>query len=101
FEPLQRRAWFDPELVDQQPPCRLVGGERVRLPSAAVEREHQLSAHPLPQGMSRDQHLQLRHQRSVATEGELRLNSLLQREQSQLLEPPDLRLRERLVAEID
>ena len=44
LEPLQGRAWFDPELVDDCPPSSLVDVEGICLAAYAVEREHQLRA---------------------------------------------------------
>jgi hypothetical protein len=55
----QPRARFDAELLHQRPPSRLVDRQRLRLPSAAVQRDHQLLVEPLAQRVSADQRLQL------------------------------------------
>ena len=47
------------DLVDERPARRPVRLERVGLSPAAIERQHQLAAQPLAQGMARDQILQL------------------------------------------
>ena len=43
-QPLERRARLDPELVDERPASIEIRLERLRLPSGAIEREHQLPA---------------------------------------------------------
>ena len=48
LKPLQGRARLTAELLDQGLARRLVGGQRLGLPSAAVERDHQLSVQALP-----------------------------------------------------
>ena len=44
---LKGGAGIDPELVDEQSACLLIGPKSVCLPSRAVQREHQLSARTL------------------------------------------------------
>ena len=96
----QRRARLDPQLFYQRPPRRLVDGERVGLPAATVQREHQLGAHALAQRVLGGERLQLGDQIGVATERQIGLDPLLQHREAKLLQPRDRRLRERLVAEV-
>ena len=65
--------------------------ERLRLPTAAVEREHQQAEQVLAVGMSRDQPLELTDHLPVAADGELRLDPSLGCREHQLLELRDLR----------
>ena len=44
---LQRRAWVDPELLDEHAAGVMVDLQRLRLATGAVEREHQLPAQAL------------------------------------------------------
>ena len=60
LQPAQVRARLEPELVDQRAPRVGVGLERLRLATAAVQREHQLRAQPLAQRVARDERAQLR-----------------------------------------
>lgn len=76
------------------------GRARVRLPGRPVQREHQLSAWPLPQRMLGHEHLELSDEARVSAEREVRFDPLLERLQAQFLQPSDLGLRERLVAEV-
>jgi hypothetical protein len=78
----------------------LVGGERVALPAAAIEREHELAREPLAAGVCRGKRLDLAGQRGVAPEPQVGLEAPLQRADPQLLQPPDLRLGPRLVADL-
>ena len=69
--------------------------QRVGLPAAAVEREHQLAAQALAKRVLRDERLELRHQLVVAAEREVSVDAILERRETQLLQPSDLALRER------
>ena len=93
-------ARLDTELVDERPSSLLVGLECFRLPARPVERQHQLRVQALAVGMLAWQRLELADQLGIAAERELRLDPLLDRGQTQLLEPGDLRLGERLVGEV-
>jgi hypothetical protein len=68
FEALQRRSRLEPQLIDERLPCLLVRVQGFALPARAVEREHQLSSEALPQGMLRDQRLQLADEIPVPAE---------------------------------
>ena len=47
----QRLAGVDAELAGEQVTGPAVGGQRVGLPTAPVQRQHQLAVQPLPQRM--------------------------------------------------
>ncbi len=100
LELAQRWARLDPQLVDQRAPRALVRGQRFGLPTAAIQRQHQLPAQPLAQRVLRDQPLELGDEVAVASEREVGLDPLLERREAKLLEPPDSRLRKRLVGEV-
>ena len=50
------------------------------LPPALVERQHELTAQPLPERVLRDQELELAHQIRGASEREVRVDPLLEGE---------------------
>jgi hypothetical protein len=60
LEAAQGRPRFCPELFGQQRPDPASRGECVGLPTGAVERQHQQAPPVLPQGIVRDQPLELR-----------------------------------------
>ena len=82
---LKSRRRLDPELLDERPARVLVRLERLGLPSAAVERKHQLSARPLPERVLAHDRLELADELGGTAELELGLDSLLDRSQPQLL----------------
>ena len=88
------------KLIHQQPPALAVASERLRLPSAAVEREHQLPPRLLAQRLLLDERLQLADETLVLAELELRFDPLAERLQPQLGQPPRRRDRERLAPEL-
>src|SRR5262249_41610971 len=100
FERLQGSTGIQPELAVQELSRLAVDLERVRLPACAIEGEHQLTAQPLSQGMSGDKRLELAHQLGVAAQSQVRLDSLLERRDTQFLEPRDLVLSERVHGEV-
>ena len=77
-----------------------VGLDRFGLAPGPVQRQHQLAAQPLAQGMRLDQRLELADERSVAAERQVGFDPLLDSDQAQLLEPSDLGLGEWLVGEV-
>ena len=87
----QGRAGLQAEFGSQPRRSTAVRVERLRLPTAAVEREHQQAEQVLAVGMSRGQPLELTDDLPVAAEGELRLDSSLGCREHQLLELRDLR----------
>ena len=96
----QALARLDPQSLDQAPSGVVVGLQRVRLPVAAVEREHQLRPESLPVGMVADQRLEPWHHLVMPAELELRLNQQLERRGPQVIEPGHLVLGERLVCDV-
>lgn len=74
--------------------------ERLGLASGAVEAEHELAAQALSERVCGDEHFELAAELGVATGAQVGVDPLLQRREPQLLEPCDLRLRERLVGEV-
>jgi hypothetical protein len=66
--------------------------ERLRLPSATIERDHRLPVKPLAQGVLGGESENLAERLRVPTERELRFDPLLERGQPQLLEALDLGL---------
>ena len=101
LEAPQRRPRLDPERLHQRLPRGAVGGQRVRLPVRAVEREHELAAEPFRQRVLGNQDLELADELARAAEGELGVDAVLKRREAKLLEPADLALSPRLVGELD
>ncbi len=100
LELLQRLAGVEAELVDEPGARVLVGGECVRLPAGAVEREDQQPGEALAQRVVANEPFELADDLGVAAEREVGLEAQLERGQPQLLEPADLVARERLVLEL-
>ena len=65
MEPAQIWAWFDADLTCQYLPGVPVGRQRLRLPSAPVQRQHPLGAKPLPQRVGYGQCGQFRDKLAV------------------------------------
>ncbi len=80
----QVRAGVDAQLVDQHPPRALVGLERIRLATAAVQRQHQQRPILLPQRILIGQRPQLGHHLGVAAERKVGLDAALQGTQALL-----------------
>ena len=96
----KRPRRLDPELGDERLARRPIHLERLGLPPRAIEREHQQPAQALAQGVVPHERLELGEHGAVPAERELGLEPLLERGEPQLLEPPDRRLRERLVRDV-
>ena len=77
---------LEAEVVDRRLSSRPIGGERIRLPTGPVEREHLLAAEPLAIRVLSDKRVQLGDERRVASELEVGVDPLLERPESQLLE---------------
>ena len=97
---LERRAGIDPELVDERLSRDPVVLERLGLAAGPVQREHELRQQALAQGVLRDECLELRHELGVLPEREVGVDPSLDRQQVQVLQAHDRRLRERLEGEI-
>lgn len=100
FELLELRAWLQPEFFNEGRARIAVDVQRVRLTSRSVQREHQLATKALPQGLTRGERLQLRHELRRLPGTKVGLDPVLDRRDTQLLEPRRLSLRERLVDEV-
>src|SRR5581483_4680770 len=97
LDPPELRAGLEAELVDVDPPGRPVRLERVCLPAAPVEREHQLAPEPLAERAFVDRVLELGDDLPMLAERERGLEPLLERVDPQIFEavglgaqPPDL-----------
>ena len=90
----QLGAWLETELVDERLASASVRLQSVRLPSGAVEREHEEPAQALPERALGDQQFELGDDLAVPPDPEIGLDPILRRRQSQLLESRDLGLRE-------
>jgi hypothetical protein len=99
-QPPQRLPGVDAELAGEQIADMAVGGQRVALPAAPVQRQHELAVHPLPHRMLAGQLLQLGGQRVVPAQRQVRVDPGLDRGQPQLLQPRRLRPSERVIAQI-
>ena len=98
LELAQRRPRLQPEL-DEHLSAAPVGGERVRLPAAAVEGHNELSEQPLARGIVGDERLQLRHERRPLSPVEFGLDPLLDRRHAELVELSRVRDERRNVAQ--
>ena len=65
MQSLEFGTWIDAELVGQDAPHDLVGGQGVGLPAGAVQAQHQLGVELLLQRVVRDQLAQFRHDLTV------------------------------------
>ena len=79
LELFERRARLDPDLLDERLPPALEDLQRVRLPSAAIEGEHQLGAGTLTERRSGDEGLQLGDELVVAAERQIGVEPILER----------------------
>ena len=100
MQPAQLRAGLDADLLHERRARAAVGLQRLRLPPGAIQREHQLPVQALAQRMLGDEPLELADQLAMAPVRELGVDRLRERGQPQLLQPPDLRRRERLVGDV-
>jgi hypothetical protein len=96
-QPLPR---FDPELLGQRAPARLVDVERLRLATRAIQREHQLPACALAQRLARDQVAQRSDRVGIVAQGELGLEPLLLHRHAQLAQRRERLQCERCVDEV-
>ena len=76
-QPPQRLPGVDAELGGEQVADPPVGGQRVGLPAAAVQRQHELTVQPLPQRMFGDQLLQFGGDRVVPAKRQVSLDPAL------------------------
>ena len=100
LEGSQLGSGLEPKLVVERLTASAIDLERLRLPSAAVERDHQLPAQPLTVGVQSDERLELADQSSMLSAYEIRLDAVLERAVPGLFQPCDLPCGERLVRQI-
>ena len=75
---LQICAWLEPEVVVESAPCLFVDLESFRVPTRAIEREHELSDELLPVRILGDERLKLSDGLLVPAERELRVDAQLE-----------------------
>ena len=100
LELLQHLAGVEAELVAQRGARSLHHRQRVCLSAGAVEREDREAGEALAQRVITHEPFELADDLCVPAEREVGLQPQLERGQAQLLQPPDLVARERLVLEL-
>jgi hypothetical protein len=90
----------EPELLAQRPRSIAICREGVGLAPCPVKREHELGAQSFAQGLGLHETVEHGHEFGMAAQCEQRVPPLLAHDQAHLLEARDLRLRERLIAEV-
>ena len=75
----QRFAGIDAELTGEQVAGTPVGGQRLGLPPAAIQRQHQLAVQPLPQRILGGQLFQLAGEGVVPAKRQISIDPRLQR----------------------
>ena len=96
----QLRPRLGADRLHQRGPGLTVGGERFGLPATAVQRQHPLRVQPLAQRLGGNKRLELSEHLAVSALRQVVLDRKLDRGQPQLLEPADLRARERLLRHV-
>ena len=99
FQLLQDRAGLEPEVFGKLPPGPRVHVERLCLPAAAVQRDHQLAHETFAMRMLTRKRLELAHEAVAVARLQLRIDVLFDRVEPQLFEAFDLGARERLLLE--
>ena len=94
LESSQALARLDAKLLRERAPPVLVALQRLRLPSRAVQRKHELASRPFAKGMLGDQRLELDDELIVASELEIGFDPLFLGRETELFESGDLGLRE-------
>jgi hypothetical protein len=89
LELLQALARFDPELGHERLPHLTVRGKCLRMPPGAVEGEHELSTQVLAERVLRGEQCELGYELAAAPEGEVRVETPLQRREAKLVQPGD------------
>jgi hypothetical protein len=96
----QRGSGLDAEFPDECLPGLPIDAEGLRLTARAVEREHQLRAEPLSARLLTNETFELDDEVVVTSARKVRIDSLLDRGETQLFEVRNLALRKRLVREV-
>src|SRR5581483_3106203 len=94
-EPPELRPRLEPELVREAAPRLPERVERIRLPAASVEGEHQLPPQTLAERVVDERRAQRRDELPILAEGESALELLLERVDAQPLEPARLGVEQR------
>ena len=100
FELAQPLAGLDPELSDEDLAGVLIGLQRLGLPVAAVQSEHQLRPEALPVRVLVDEGLELTHHLGVPRQSQLRVDQLLDGRHSQIVQPVDFVPGEGLIGQL-
>ena len=87
LEPAEPGPRLESQLVGEHAPCLLERLQRIGLPAAAIERQHQLPPQPLPEGVVRERQPERRRELPMLAEREHDLEMLLERVHAQRLEP--------------
>ena len=88
-EPLQGRRRSEAELVREQAVELLIDAQRIRMPAAAVQRDHLQLARALAERIRADRRLDKRQGLPVPAQCQLRDGELLDRVQPKILQPAD------------
>ena len=96
----QLRAGLDADLLHQHRARLAVGVKRLRLPAAAVQRQHPLRVQALPQRVLGHQRVELADDLAVPAGGQVTVDRQLERRDAKLVQTADLGRRERLVRHI-
>ena len=96
----QRDTRLDTDLVDQHVTSSPEGPQGIRLPSRAVQRQHQLRPNPLTERVGHHRLLELGHDQLMATRFDQRIHTVLTRDRSHLVEAVALKHREVDVREL-
>jgi hypothetical protein len=100
LEAAQLRSGLDPDLLAQRLPGLAVGLEGIGLAPGTVEGEHSLGVEALVQRMLGEQDAEIADHVAMVPDSELGVDRELDRAQPKLLEPPNLRGRERLLGDV-
>ena len=97
LEALQRGTRIDPKFLGQLCAGGLIAGEGIRLALGPIEGEHVLRAESLSEGVFLDERRELRRDLTVTPTREVGIDPLLQRRETELVQPPRSKEDERFV----
>jgi hypothetical protein len=100
IQALQILARFKTKIVQQHPSRLAVDIERIGLPPAAIQSEHQLPQQPLAVRVAADEYLQFADHVAAVTEQQVGLDPVLHRGKARFLQARDLALSKRLVGQV-
>jgi hypothetical protein len=100
LELAQLRARLKAQVLAHAAARVAVGLERLGLPAAAVQREHELSSKALAERVLADEPIEFAGDLPVAPERQVGVHALLEGDEAQLVEPRDLLPCKRLVGEV-